>query len=333
VLLVQALLAGTLRIASAQKVIPPAASDEERLNGIELYRQKKFTEAARLLRQAVKKNRSDDEAWYYLGLALLHQPKELKAASKAFETALKLRPNFAAARAGLGFAFLLRNKPSEAIREAQAALLISPEIPDAYYIIGVIRLREGNPEETLRNAEAAIRISPEVAAAYLLKSQALVSFTSTPPIPKDKESGIWISRYKAAAEALEKYIQLNPAEKALWADQLEAIRFYVLMQTKKGAAPGLADSSEVTSKVRVLSKPEPSYTEEARHHQVVGTVVLRAVFAADGTVNHIMIIKGLPDGLTQKALVASRLIKFVPATLNGRPVSMFIQLEYNFNLY
>jgi protein TonB len=90
---------------------------------------------------------------------------------------------------------------------------------------------------------------------------------------------------------------------------------------------------DVNSKARVLSKPEPQYTEEARKNQVTGTVVLRAVFTSGGQVTGIRAVSGLPYGLTERAIAAARNIKFVPATKDGRPVSMYIQLEYNFNLY
>jgi protein TonB len=89
----------------------------------------------------------------------------------------------------------------------------------------------------------------------------------------------------------------------------------------------------VTSKARVLSKPEPQYTEEARKNQITGTVVLRAVFSSSGQVTQIRAVSGLPYGLTERAIAAARQIKFVPATKDGRQVSMWMQLEYNFNLY
>jgi TonB family protein len=90
---------------------------------------------------------------------------------------------------------------------------------------------------------------------------------------------------------------------------------------------------DVNSKARVLSKPEPQYTEEARKNQITGTVVLRAVFTSGGQVTNIRSVSGLPYGLTERAIAAARQIKFSPATKDGRPVSMYIQLEYNFNLY
>jgi len=89
----------------------------------------------------------------------------------------------------------------------------------------------------------------------------------------------------------------------------------------------------VTSKARVLSKPEPQYTEEARKNQIVGTVLLQAVFSASGEVTQIRALRPLPFGLTEKAIAAARMIKFVPATKDGHPVSMYMHLEYNFNLY
>ncbi len=90
---------------------------------------------------------------------------------------------------------------------------------------------------------------------------------------------------------------------------------------------------DVNTKARVVSKPEPQYTEEARKNQVTGTVILRAVFTSGGQVTNISARSGLPFGLTERAIAAARQIKFVPATKDGRPVSMYIQLEYNFNLY
>lgn len=90
---------------------------------------------------------------------------------------------------------------------------------------------------------------------------------------------------------------------------------------------------EVTQKARVFSKPQPTYTDAARASQTMGTVVLRCVFSASGEVINIRVVSGLPDGLTERAIGAARQIKFIPPVKDGRFVSMWIQLEYNFNLY
>ena len=90
---------------------------------------------------------------------------------------------------------------------------------------------------------------------------------------------------------------------------------------------------EVEQRARLLSKPEPQYTEEARRNQISGTVMLRAVFSSGGEVIQIRALNTLPFGLTERAIAAARQIKFVPAMKGGHPVSVFMQLEYNFNLY
>lgn len=109
--------------------------------------------------------------------------------------------------------------------------------------------------------------------------------------------------------------------------------------TQSIASPGVSTESqtftgrEVTQKARVISKPEPTYTEAARASQTMGTVVLRVIFSASGDVANIKLVSGLPDGLNERAIGAARQIKFIPAVKDGRFVSMWIQLEYNFNLY
>ena len=90
---------------------------------------------------------------------------------------------------------------------------------------------------------------------------------------------------------------------------------------------------EVTSKAIVITKPEPSYTDAARKNQLTGTVVLRCIFRASGAVTDLREVSGLPFGLTEKAIAAARQIRFIPAIKNGHFVSMYVQLEYNFNLY
>ena len=100
-----------------------------------------------------------------------------------------------------------------------------------------------------------------------------------------------------------------------------------------GPGPAAFIGKEVDTKARLLTKPEPQYTTAARNHQIVGVVVLKVVFASSGKVTNIRVVQGLPDGLTERAIEAARKIKFIPASKEGKYVSMWMQLEYNFNLY
>ena len=90
---------------------------------------------------------------------------------------------------------------------------------------------------------------------------------------------------------------------------------------------------DLDTKIQLESKPDPAYTSQAEKEKITGTVILRCIFTSEGTVTNIRVIQGLPGGLTERAMEAARNIKFIPATKDGKPVSMWIQLEYNFNLF
>ena len=60
---------------------------------------------------------------------------------------------------------------------------------------------------------------------------------------------------------------------------------------------------------------------------------MRSIPVTMPAVTNIRTVSGLPYGLTEKAIAAAHQIKFVPATKDGHQVSMWMQLEYNFNLY
>lgn len=93
------------------------------------------------------------------------------------------------------------------------------------------------------------------------------------------------------------------------------------------------NAKDVSRRAAIISRPEPLYTEEARKNQLTGTVVLRLVLNANGTVTNVVAISRLPDGLTEKAMEAARRIQFTPAEKDGRRVSQYATINYNFNIY
>jgi len=81
---------------------------------------------------------------------------------------------------------------------------------------------------------------------------------------------------------------------------------------------------EVTRRAIVVSKPEPEYAEGT------GTVELFVVFSSSGEVTNIRVHKGSSKGLTESSIDAARHIKFIPALKDGRFVSYWAELQYNF---
>ena len=313
--------------------------------GVELYKQGKLDEAAAVLRAAVKADKTDAESWHLLGV-VLNRAGKAKEARKAFETAIKRSPGHAEAHAGLAYTLLVANKMKDAERAARRALELAPRSPTARYTLGVVRLRQGRSYEALTEAERVIADSPDFAPAHRLRGQAHIdvyageaaevleeSIKRKSPDAPAARARRW-GHLAEAAGSFERYVQLAPdaPDSASVREQLESLRVHAWLSAN-GADKAAYTAREVTSKAVVLSRPEPSYTEDARKEDVEGMVILRLVLAADGQVKHIFVVRGLSHGLTEKAVAAARRIQFKPAMRDGRPVSQFVTVMYNFSIY
>jgi len=109
-------------------------------------------------------------------------------------------------------------------------------------------------------------------------------------------------------------------------------------QIKQAAAQSAPDYSTYNKNPtfkppRILSKPDPRYTEEARRNNVRGTVLLHIMCAETGEITQISVVRGLPYGLTERSIAAARLIRFEPAELNGKKVAYPMAVVYRFELY
>ncbi len=323
----------------AQETVP--AGKQARDEGLKRYANGDFQGAVESLRRATENINDDPVAWNYLGLALRARGDH-KSARKAFERAIKLRPDSATLRAGLADILIFLDKFSEAKKEAERAFALDPNNADANLVIGSIRLLQGSCKSAENHAGDALKNNSKLSGAYLLRSRAILCGFAAPSRQRAKRdlsadeiiAGQTRSaaRFGQAAESLEKFLELAPsASNGIWKEQLPALRAYAARVDPDNGSPILS-SAEVTTRARVLAKPEPEYTQSAKQSGIVGGVVLRAVFSADGTVKHLIVLNYLPHGLTENAVAAARRIRFEPATKDGRRVSMAFQLEYYFNL-
>ncbi len=93
-----------------------------------------------------------------------------------------------------------------------------------------------------------------------------------------------------------------------------------------------SSGKSLTKMAVIKSKPRPDYTKEARQNRTEGTVTLKCLLSSSGKVTNVMVVQGLPDGLTEEAIKAARKIKFQPAMKDGRVVSLWVQINYEFEL-
>lgn len=84
---------------------------------------------------------------------------------------------------------------------------------------------------------------------------------------------------------------------------------------------------------RAVYHPDPEYSESARQAKIKGTVLLAVALSADGTVDAVKVVCSLEPGLDQNAADAVRKWKFTPATKDGKPVPVQMEIAVGFSLY
>jgi TonB family protein len=82
-----------------------------------------------------------------------------------------------------------------------------------------------------------------------------------------------------------------------------------------------------------LRCPDPSFTPEARADRIHGRVLLLATVTEQGLADHIGVLEGLADGLTEQALEAVGNWRFKPAIgKDGKPFATRMPVEVTFRL-
>jgi TonB family protein len=79
--------------------------------------------------------------------------------------------------------------------------------------------------------------------------------------------------------------------------------------------------------------PDPDFSERARRAKHQGTVILNIVVDEKGNVTRVRLDRALGDGLDENAMESVKDWRFSPATRNGQPVAVAMNVEVSFNLY
>ena len=75
---------------------------------------------------------------------------------------------------------------------------------------------------------------------------------------------------------------------------------------------------------KLLSSPDPEYTEDARRHHIAGSVQVKVHITTDGKVNEAVLLHGVGYGLDEAAIKAVKQYIFRPALKNGKPVECIL---------
>ncbi len=83
---------------------------------------------------------------------------------------------------------------------------------------------------------------------------------------------------------------------------------------------------------RVINQPDPNYTKVAQLAGFQGTTILWIVVTPDGRPSNIKITRAIGLGLDDMAVGTVMDWRFRPATIDGKPVAVQINIEVNFRL-
>ena len=92
-------------------------------------------------------------------------------------------------------------------------------------------------------------------------------------------------------------------------------------------------SKVVATKAVIHNRPRPAYTEQARQNKTQGSVSVKVLLGANGRVKSASVVRGLPDGLNEKAIEAVYQLSFSPArNAAGQPIDSWTNVSVAFTI-
>jgi tetratricopeptide (TPR) repeat protein len=286
------------------------------------------------LRAVVKQTPEDAAAWYYLGQALFSDGEQ-KDAAKAYEKAVKLRPENVVYRTGRAFALLMMGKASDAQNEAQAALKLDARNAAAHYVSGLAAHASSAFDKALGGADAALELDPNFAAAHLLRGDTLIaSFGQKYASGKKTARAALYPMLDEAAQSIETYLRLTPnePEAELRRAQIAALRAFTGAGAAAAADPARAlyREEDTDTPARITDYALPRGVERVASS---GRVMMLATLDADGTVKDVVLLSASNPQLVRPYREAMQRMKFVPAQKGGRPVAQIKLVDLSFGTH
>lgn len=158
------------------------------------------------------------------------------------------------------------------------------------------------------------------------------SFKSKPDAPSRFREEL-AARLRHAPACIELYTRLGGPEGATDFErgQLEALRAHIAGITESDASSIIYFLPETDERIVITYRPQTHYSRESRLAHFVETVRLRVVLSADGEVKYPLVVEG-SESPSLKPIIESALgMKFRPAVKDGRAVSQFVTLEFNYS--
>jgi len=165
-------LAGAGEILTTLNVVAPSNFGVLKLLGIVLATEGRFSEAARMLDQAVAINDRDPVAWNVLSVCRF-KAGDYQAALDGADRAITLRQGYGEARNNRGNALNRLGRHAEALGDFKRALAILPGDAEIHVNIGNVLRDLGQAAASVEQLDRAIAIDPGIVDAHYNRGNAL----------------------------------------------------------------------------------------------------------------------------------------------------------------
>jgi Flp pilus assembly protein TadD len=133
--------------------------------GMLYYNRGRIDEATKEYQTALALKPDYPEAHNNLGNTHVMQGR-IAEAIKEYQTALRLNPDYAEAHYNLGKVYHDQKRIDEAIKEYQAALALKPDYPEAHNNLGFAYVRQGRIDEAIKECQTALSLKPHYPEAH-----------------------------------------------------------------------------------------------------------------------------------------------------------------------
>jgi TonB family protein len=236
---------------------------------------------------------------------------KFKDAKKKLQQALKINKESAEVHLLMALVYRQENKRKEAIKHIYQSLKTLPDNWEAHYLMALLLYETNETAQAGAEIDKVIQLGIKTFNVYTLKGRL----------------AILDRNYKVAIKNYEEALKLNPtnnAEVQTIRAQTEALKNYVSFQERK--------DKDLYTRPKVLNRPRPNYTIEARQKNVQGIVKLYALVDETGRIKSTFLLNSLGYGLDEEAILAVLQLQFQPATKDGIPVPFWVTLEVEFRL-
>lgn len=229
-----------------------------------------------------------------------------------------------------GIALYERGDTEGAIKTLREAVKDSKKDAKAWNYLGLALIRQGKSQEAVQVFSKAIDLRTKAINLEFSRNEAwrddrLMSLKTL--------LGDQIVSQSKLLEILTDKQGLEKGQLDLETSKVQAA--CVEQNTRLGVdgQPALRKSDLEIQRPKILFKTEPEFPRGARQRSLTANVVLKAVFAADGSIKYIETVQSSGDIFTEEAVRAANLTRFVPASICGKPISFALQLEYSFTRF